>query len=468
MKIIKKLWTDSCFDRYALELLIAIELLLSFTFLGYIHIPPISITTAYIPILIAGCLFGPAESLLIGFVFGLSSMYKASASYVLPSDAAFSPFLSPAPVNSILLSVGVRMLFGLLIGLAFSFASKRKHPRIWRVIISTVAPKFHSLLVYTAMGFLFPALGYRYTSALDWDWVDAVIAAVCVVSVELLWAIYHHRTVQNVKSGVDQPIDNPYKPKKMNLFFAAFEFFLLFMAVLAARYFSQRESYMLQQHGVAVSHTISYDLLHLQLQFLFASLALNLISVIFLIMLYKYMAFKKYQGELDELTGIMGRRMFLYHCNRLQQAAASGAKRLGWFLFVDADYFKQVNDNFGHATGDLVLKAIASNLHHIFKGAGTVGRIGGDEFAVIIEAPLSPQELGQRLERFLSAIADTLPDKKTSCSIGAYQFVFPQSVKHLLSETDQILYKAKENGRACYVLKECGWQAGNGKREDLV
>ena len=129
---------------------------------------------------------------------------------------------------------------------------------------------------------------------------------------------------------------------------------------------------------------------------------------------------------------------------------------------------KQVNDNFGHATGDLVLKAIASNLHHIFKGAGTVGRIGGDEFAVIIEAPLSPQELGQRLERFLSAIADTLPDKKTSCSIGAYQFVFPQSVKHLLSETDQILYKAKENGRACYVLKECGWQAGNGKREDLV
>ena len=111
---------------------------------------------------------------------------------------------------------------------------------------------------------------------------------------------------------------------------------------------------------------------------------------------------------------------------------------------------------------------IASNLHHIFKGAGTVGRIGGDEFAVIIEAPLSPQELGQRLERFLSAIADTLPDKKTSCSIGAYQFVFPQSVKHLLSETDQILYKAKENGRACYVLKECGWQAGNGKREDLV
>ncbi len=46
-----------------------------------------------------------------------------------------------------------------------------------------------------------------------------------------------------------------------------------------------------------------------------------------------------------------------------------------------------------------------------------------------------------------------LPNKKISCSIGAYQFVFPQDVKHLLSETDEVLYKAKENGRACYVTK---------------
>lgn len=82
MEKAKKLLGDSCFDRYFFWLLIAVELLMSFTFLGYIHIPPISVTTAYIPILAAGCLFSPVQSVIIGIVFGITSMYKASASFV--------------------------------------------------------------------------------------------------------------------------------------------------------------------------------------------------------------------------------------------------------------------------------------------------------------------------------------------------------------------------------------------------
>ena len=57
-----------------------------------IHISPISVTIAYLPILVAGCLFGPIQSLIIGCIFGIASMYKASAYYVMPSDAVFSPF----------------------------------------------------------------------------------------------------------------------------------------------------------------------------------------------------------------------------------------------------------------------------------------------------------------------------------------------------------------------------------------
>lgn len=55
------------------ELLIAVEVLLSFTLFGYIHLPPISITTAFIPIVVAGCLLGPLESTVLGLVFGLAS-----------------------------------------------------------------------------------------------------------------------------------------------------------------------------------------------------------------------------------------------------------------------------------------------------------------------------------------------------------------------------------------------------------
>ena len=104
---------------YLLGSLIAVELLMSFSFLGYLHIAPISITFAYLPILAAGCLLGPLESTILGMVFGLASMWKASASYVMAGDKVFSPLWSGSPLESVLLSVGVRMLFGLVIGLLY-------------------------------------------------------------------------------------------------------------------------------------------------------------------------------------------------------------------------------------------------------------------------------------------------------------------------------------------------------------
>lgn len=71
---------------FALLGLCAIELLMSFSFFGYFHIEPISITTAYIPVLVAGALMGPFEAAAVGAVFGLASMWKASASYVMATD----------------------------------------------------------------------------------------------------------------------------------------------------------------------------------------------------------------------------------------------------------------------------------------------------------------------------------------------------------------------------------------------
>lgn len=447
----KKLWGDSTFDRYVLVVLAAIELLMSFTSLGYIHIPPISITFAHLPILVAGCLFGPAQAVALGLLFGLTSMYKASASFVLPADAAFSPFSSGAPLNSLLLSIGMRAFFALVIGAAFLLAKRQKGRCLWFGLISAAAPKVHSLIVYSAMGVLFPELGYRYSSAFHWDVDDLIFSAVCVVMVELFWFLYQSDRAQDIRFSVDQSIHDPYEPERLRLYFTLFEIFILFTAVFVMDYFSQRESYILKWHQVAVSPGILADMENLQFQFLVALLALNTISIILLIIMYKYMSYKKYLGDLDELTGVMGRRMFLHHCGKTQKSASQG--QTGWFLFVDADYFKQINDSFGHAVGDHVLRSIASNLQAAFGGDGAVGRIGGDEFAVMVHEPLPEEELRRRLDRFLQAIAQTLSERRVSCSIGAYEFTFPQNVKDLLSKTDDMLYQAKERGRACYVTK---------------
>ena len=120
-------WRGLQFEHYILGILLAVEWIMSFTFLGYIHIPPISITTAHIPIEVIACLFGPVESSVAGLFFGLGSMYKASALYVMLGDRIFSPFQTDFPIGSILLSVGTRVLFGFLMGCIFKIVNKSRY-----------------------------------------------------------------------------------------------------------------------------------------------------------------------------------------------------------------------------------------------------------------------------------------------------------------------------------------------------
>ena len=126
----------------------------------------------------------------------------------------------------------------------------------------------------------------------------------------------------------------------------------------------------------------------------------------------------------------------------------------GWFLVCDLDYFKHINDKYGHSVGDEVLKQFAEHLQNTFRFCGFVGRIGGDEFAVMLDIDLSQDQLEHLLTQFLRDISGILEQVTVSCSIGAYRFVFPQEIKHLLTETDRVLYQAKANGRACFVMED--------------
>lgn len=442
----------SCFDRYLLGILIALELFMSFSFLGYIHIEPISITLSYVPVVIAASIFGPLEAMILGAVFGLGSMFKATATYIMPFDAVFSPFVSGAPLNSVALAIGARALFGLGIGFLFRAARKLPRPGFCMAIVAALSPKIHSLVLYSFLGQLFPQLGYSYLATFKWSAGDTLMAGLCVILVELSVAAYNNPGVCQVRSYIDNANNNPYTSRRVNWLFAGLEIVIFLFAVFSAVYISRRIEFMLDRHGIIISDDLDWDMLVLQMQFLFALLALNFISIILLVAMYKYMAFREYRGEIDELTGIMGRRMFLYYCEKAQ---GQNVNKKGWFLFVDADYFKAINDTLGHAAGDMVLKEIAANLQKNLAGQGQAGRLGGDEFAAIIEAPMSKSELEAKLRGFLDEIAGVLPDRKVSCSIGAYQFVFPQPIRSLLAETDAMLYKAKEMGRACYAVKGC-------------
>ncbi len=440
------------FEGYIFWLLIAVELIMSFTFLGYIHVPPISVTTAFIPIVVAGCIFGTPEAVLTGLIFGLGSMYKASALYVRTDDKLFSPFQSSDPFGSLILSVGTRVLFGFLTGLLFSWAKKQKHSRIWKGIISLVAPGLHTFLVYSAMGIFFPETGFSYCSAFQFRPNNCLMALVCFACVVLLDAAYHSKYIKACREAVNHGEADIHWSSKVIMGVGAVAAFILSMEVLSTFYYSDRMNYMLKAYNVESTDGMRYDVLHLQVQFLAATLALNLILLLVIILVYRYMKYREYKGQIDSLTGVMGRRLFLNYCTRMQEEKKPGAK--GWFVFLDVDWFKRINDTLGHSVGDETLRRVAESLKNAFEGVGETGRMGGDEFAVMVYKEISRAELEKRLKQFSEEISGILPQIKVSCSIGACHFAFPRIVKELLTETDHVLYQAKENGRSCFVIRD--------------
>ena len=405
-------WKHLKFEKYVFVLLLAIELIMSFTFLGFIHIDPISLTTAYIPIVVAGCLLGPLESTLIGLVFGLASMYKASALYVVSDDKIFSPLYSSNPVGSILLSVGSRVLFGFVIGYLFSIIKGRKYEKIGIWILSLISQWIHAFLVFTVMGACFPQLGYTGMSTFHMGINDALIALCCLFWVEVAYKIYHKERIQKYKDAVNQSLDDPYLSSKIVAISSGISFLIICIAIFSTGYFANRSTYMLKQHRVHVTRTI----------------------------------------EIDSLTGVMGRRLFLQHCQNIQSDQRIHGHQ-GWFLFLDVDWFKQINDKLGHIAGDETLKQFATFLQEQFEPYGAVGRVGGDEFAVMIEEEMSQEVLEKELEQFFQNISGIQKKVTVSCSIGVYRFTYPKTIKELLTKTDEILYEAKANGRGCFVIR---------------
>lgn len=405
-------WKHLKFEKYVFVLLLAIELIMSFTFLGFIHIDPISLTTAYIPIVVAGCLLGPLESTLIGLVFGLASMYKASALYVVSDDKIFSPLYSGNPIGSILLSVGSRVLFGFVIGYLFSIIKGRKYEKIGIWILSLISQWIHAFLVFTVMGACFPQLGYTGMSTFHMGINDALIALCCLFWVEVAYKIYHKERIQKYKDAVNQSLDDPYLSSKIVAISSGISFLIICIAIFSTGYFANRSTYMLKQHRVHVTRTI----------------------------------------EIDSLTGVMGRRLFLQHCPNIQSDQRIHGHQ-GWFLFLDVDWFKQINDKLGHIAGDETLKKFAMFLKEQFEPYGAVGRVGGDEFAVMIEEEMSQEVLEKELEQFFQNISGIQKEVTVSCSIGVYRFKYPKTIKELLTKTDEILYEAKANGRGCFVIR---------------
>ncbi|MDC7240896.1 MAG: GGDEF domain-containing protein [Spirochaetales bacterium] len=153
----------------------------------------------------------------------------------------------------------------------------------------------------------------------------------------------------------------------------------------------------------------------------------------------------------DMLTQIPNRRRFMEQSESDFHGAEGSRKPLN-VLFMDIDHFKVVNDRYGHDNGDIVLRHFASILESVVKSPDYIGRLGGEEFALMVHGSEERAlQIAEEIRRKTGEAVIEAQDYKiqitVSIGISSNQAAGNISLKKLLKSADQCLYRAKENGR---------------------
>ncbi len=159
----------------------------------------------------------------------------------------------------------------------------------------------------------------------------------------------------------------------------------------------------------------------------------------------------------DSLTGLNNRRTFF---DLVTKRATE--KGLGVLLLLDADWFKSINDTYGHAAGDACLRSIAYTLRRNVRQHDILGRLGGEEFAIYLKNTTLQQArvIGERLTKPIPFKTASDQHLTVTLSIGAAVSGSKASLDELFANADSALYRAKLEGRAKLVFWDGGARMG--------
>jgi diguanylate cyclase (GGDEF)-like protein len=157
------------------------------------------------------------------------------------------------------------------------------------------------------------------------------------------------------------------------------------------------------------------------------------------------------QAITDDLTGLVNRRRFIEALEaEVERARSFGAPLT--IVLADLDNFKQVNDEFGHHGGDVVLRAFADLIRSHVRDVDVSGRIGGEEFAILLPETdrAGAARVAERMRRSLNSVPISISDQSAihaASSFGVAELAPDQSGDDLLREADAALYRAKDEGK---------------------
>ncbi len=163
------------------------------------------------------------------------------------------------------------------------------------------------------------------------------------------------------------------------------------------------------------------------------------------------------QALTDALTGLPNRRAFDMDAAR----SIAFARRERWPVavgMIDIDWFKRINDQFGHPAGDVVLKRVALAVQHLIRTGDLCGRIGGDEFGLLFPHATLEQAaaIAERIRAQLAyeSIAEIGADARVGISVGLARLEPDDLIETALARADAALYQAKLTGRNRVVVSQ--------------
>ncbi|BAM90904.1 conserved membrane hypothetical protein [Bradyrhizobium oligotrophicum S58] len=209
--------------------------------------------------------------------------------------------------------------------------------------------------------------------------------------------------------------------------------------------------------GVAISHEPLLFAMYLQMPVYFLAMtgaAFRLNKMLVAVMHAKRESDER--ARLDPLTGL-NNRTGLIDALQSRLASTTGGQRNFAVLYLDLDGFKPVNDTFGHAAGDELLKIVAATLREIVSPADVIARIGGDEFVVLADDPAIDHALalGERIIEVMTAPMTLPGGARINIGVSVGIATSPDhgaDPESLLFAADAALYEAKSNGKSCWRL----------------
>lgn len=161
-----------------------------------------------------------------------------------------------------------------------------------------------------------------------------------------------------------------------------------------------------------------------------------------------------YLAHYDQLTDLPNRTYLRLNIKKALQKAEANNTSLA-ILFMDLDHFKQVNDTLGHSIGDLLLQAVAQRLSGLLRDKDMLGRLGGDEFLLLLDGNIDKQAAGSVADKIIAALLQpfNLDGHQISIGVSVGIALYPidgKDADELVKNADIAMYSAKEAGRNTY------------------